>query len=238
MHTEEIDYWDGDTLCRGFVAYNKQSTQPMPCVMIAHDWSGRNEMLSEKAVQLASLGFVGFAIDMYGDAKIGNTNEEKMMLYHPLVMNRPQVAARMLAAFNTVAALSFVDKSKIAAMGYCFGGLCVLDLARAGADVKGVVSFHGTLTTPEQTVAEKILAKILVLHGYDDPLVPLSQVKQFADEMTLKKSDWQIHMYGHTQHSFTNPQANDDTLGLHYNAKADRRSWLSAIAFLQEIFNN
>lgn len=234
LQAEEIEYQMGDTVCRGFIARDKTQTMRKPCVMIAHDWTGRSDTFCEKARQLAAQGYVGFAIDMYGSAKLGHTTEEKQALLQPIIENRKIVTTLMQAAFQAALESPWVDNTKIAAMGYCFGGLCVLDLARSGADVKGVVSFHGILTAPEVAVCKKIQAKILALHGYDDPMVPPAQVNQFAKEMTTRKADWQIHMYGHTQHAFTNPEANDDALGLHYNKNADRRSWMSAELFLKE----
>ncbi len=234
LQAQEIEYQVGDTICRGFIVRDKAHPNPKPCVMIAHDWSGRSEVFCEKARQLAALGYVGFAVDMYGNARLGQTIAEKQALLNPVLANRPIVATRMLAALQAAAASPWVNEAKIAAIGYCFGGLCVLDLARAGGDVKGVVSFHGILTPPPIIICEKIRASVLVLHGYDDPMAPPSQVKQFANEMTMKNVDWQIHMYGHTQHAFTNPEANDDALGLHYNKKADQRSWASAALFLKE----
>lgn len=236
LQTEEIEYLVGDTLCRGFIASDNTLPKHKPCVLIAHDWSGRSDFFCKKAEQLATMGYIGFAVDLYGEAKTGQTTEERRALLSPIMANRPIVTTRMLGAFDTATRLSGVDATKIAAIGYCFGGLSVLDLARSGADALGVVSFHGTLLAPEQAVCEKVRAKILVLHGYDDPMVSPTEVNRFAKEMTLKKVDWQIHMYGHAQHSFTNPLANDAALGLHYNEKADRRSWASAQAFLDELF--
>lgn len=235
LQTEEIEYKVGEVVLRGFIAREKQS-KPQPCVLIAHDWSGRSDVFCEKAKQLAAKGYVGFALDMYGEAKTGRTIEEKQALLHSIIEDRKMLASRMQAAYQVVENSNWVNRNKIAAIGYCFGGLCVLDLARSGSQVNGVVSFHGILTPPETPVCKKVAAKILVLHGYDDPMVPPTQVNQFAKEMTAKNADWQIHMYGHTQHGFTNPEANDDKLGLHYNKIADRRSWSSAEQFLKEIF--
>jgi dienelactone hydrolase len=236
MLTKEIVYQDEKTVCRGFIAYDDSHLNPRPCVMIAHDWGGRHEDVCNKARQLSTMGFVGFAIDMYGQAQLGNDKAEKSALMTALVQDRKKLAARILAAFNTVAQLPQVDNTKIAAIGYCFGGLCVLDLARTGVDVKGVVSFHGLLTAPEEGNSVELRAKILVLHGYDDPLVLPEQVNKFASEMTARKADWQIHIYDLTAHSFTNPDANDDEMGLHYNPTADRRSWVSMELFLKEVF--
>jgi dienelactone hydrolase len=130
-----------------------------------------------------------------------------------------------------------VDPRRIAAMGFCFGGLCVLDLARSGADLRGVVSFHGLLTPPEPHPQYTILAKVLVLHGFDDPMAPPEQVVALGLELTEAGADWQIHAYGNTLHAFTNPRANDPGFGTVYNETADRRSWRSLREFLAEVLN-
>ncbi|KTD21978.1 dienelactone hydrolase family protein [Legionella londiniensis] len=236
LQCKEIRYFHGDTQCIGYVAYKKDSGHPKPGIMLAHDWGGRGQDICDKANQMAELGYIGFAIDMYGDAQTGETKEERRSLMYSLLENRKKIADRMLAAYHAFILLPEVNKQKIAVLGYCFGGLCALDLARTGASIQGAVSFHGLLTAPEPAVFEAIQAKILVLHGYDDPLVPPQQIDLFSTEMTQKKADWQIHMYGLTKHSFTNPKANDPEMGLHYDAKADKRSWQSAINFLHEIF--
>jgi dienelactone hydrolase len=236
IQTEEIEYLDEQTVCRGFLAYEDTNLNPKPCVLVAPDWGGRGELACHKAEQLAAMGYVGFAIDMYGQAKLGKDKKEKRALMTPLRENRKRLAARIVAAYDRAAQLPQVDATKIAAIGYCFGGLCVLDLARTGIDVKGVISFHGVLSAPEQSVLLPIPAKILILHGYDDPLVLPEEITKIAKEMTQRKADWQVHIYGLTQHSFTDPQANDDEMGLHYNEKADHRSWKSTELFLQEIF--
>lgn len=235
--TDEITYNDTNTICRGFIAYNKDGFLPRPAVMVAHDWGGRGNDACNKAIQLAQLGYVGFAIDMYGQARLAFEKPEKRALMTPFMNDRRMLIKRINSAFNVLTELPHVDKKNIAAIGYCFGGLCVLDLARSGAAVKGVVSFHGVLKAPEEELYTPTTAKILVLHGYDDPLVKPEQVNQFAVEMTARKADWQIHLYGNTAHSFTNPLANDDEMGLHYSELADQRSWQTTEAFLKEIFS-
>ena len=142
----------------------------------------------------------------------------------------------MLAARDTLIAMPEVDSDRVAAMGYCFGGLCVLDLARSGVDIKGVISFHGLLNAPEHLKPQPIKAKVLALHGYDDPMVPPEQVKGFCDEMTTAGADWQVHMYGNTKHAFTNPQAHDLDLGTIYNPVAESRAVESMLDFLEELF--
>jgi dienelactone hydrolase len=236
IETEEIAYYDGETRCLGFIAYSRDLLTPSPCVMIAPDWGGRGEEACNKALKLASMGYVGFVIDMYGQAKIGLTKDEKRALMTPLRQNRTALADRIVTAFNTVAQIPQVNPAQIAAIGYCFGGLCVLDLARAGVDIKGVVSFHGLLAPPEGIGFTPIPAKILILHGNDDPLVPPQEITAFSQEMTQRHVDWQIHIYGLTAHSFTDSKANDDEMGLHYNEKADQRSWQSTEQFLYELF--
>ncbi len=231
----EISYTDGTTTCLGFVA-RQEGTSNMPCILVAHDWTGRDDLVCSKARQLAEMGYVGFAIDMYGQAKRGKNKVENRALMTPLRENRSRLVARIRAAFHAASQLPFVDPANMAAIGYCFGGLCVLDLARSGADLKGVVSFHGLLSSSSVFSDDTVIQpKILVLHGYDDPLISPEDVMQFSEEMTQKNADWQVHMYGHTAHSFTNPQADDDELGLHYNKTADARSWASALLFLREV---
>lgn len=235
--TKEIDYRVGDTVCRGFLAYNDQYAEPLPGILVAHDWGGRGAGACNKARQLAELGYVAFALDMYGDARLGHDKVEKRALLTSLLTERRgRLIARVDAALATLRGCEQVDGSRVAAIGYCFGGLCVLDLIRSGADLKGVVSFHGMLTSPEGMDWTPLNTKVLVFHGYDDPLVKPAQVDEFAREMTARGVDWQVHLYGLTAHSFTDPLANDDEMGLHYNPVADRRSWESTVDFLRELF--
>jgi len=241
MHTREIEYKHGELTLRGYFATD--SRQPRPCVLIAHPWVGRGAFVIEKAKYLAELGYAGFAVDMYGDARLGADKDECAALMNPLLSDRDHIKTRMLAALECVQGLAEVDRKNIAAMGYCFGGMCVLDLARSGVDIKGVVSFHGLLDSPWDTDAKcnendaaKIAAKILVLHGYDDPMAPPEKVLTFTREMTNAEADWQMHMYGQTLHAFTNPEANDKAFGTVYDKTADKRSLIAMKNFLAEIF--
>lgn len=236
--TDEINYKDDNTICRGFLAYNNKYLSPQPAVLIAHDWGGRGTYACNKAIELASLGYIGFAIDMYGQAQLAVDTIEKRALMTPFINDRIMLFQRINAALTLLSQLPQVDKNNIAAMGYCFGGLCVLDLARWGLGIKAAVSFHGVLKAPDLVIPAPIKAKVLVLHGYDDPLVTPEQVNQFALEMTARHADWQIHLYGQTAHSFTNPLANDAELGLHYNKLADMRSWQTTMTFLHEAFTD
>lgn len=235
--SQELIYRDGSTECLGFVAYPGELTHSKPCVLIVHDWGGRSNSFCDKALQLAEMGYIGFAVDMYGNGKLGETKEEKRVLMTPFRQDRNLLLDRISAAFHFASELKEVDATKIAAIGYCFGGLCVLDLARSGVDLKGAVSFHGVLSASQEVNNPSILAKILVLHGYDDTIILPQDVYQFAKEMNEKNADWQIEMYGLTSHSFTDPTANDSEMGLHYNSVTDHRSWKSTESFLQDIFS-
>ncbi len=232
-----INYVDGDTLLEGFFAFDDAIQGQRPAVLISHAWAGRSEFTAEKAREFAKLGYVGFALDMYGAGKLGQTDEECGALMRPFMENREMLQRRILAALANVRLLPWVDDKKIAAIGFCFGGLCVLDLARSGANVKGVVSFHGLLHAPTDLENSEIIAKVLVLHGHDDPLVPPKQVAAFEQEMTQAKNvDWQLHAYGNTVHAFTNPQAKDFAAGYKFDEKANHRSWQTMTNFLTEIF--
>lgn len=236
VQTREVEYFDGDVRMLGFLAYDDAVSVPVPAVLVAHMWGGREGFVCDKARALAELGYVGFALDLYGDAKVGLSPEENARLMQPFLEDRALLQRRMQLALEAVRGLDRVDRTRIAAIGFCFGGLCVLDLARTGADVCGVVSFHGLLKPPGNTQGNKIQAKVLVLHGHDDPMVPVEDVVALEQELTEAGADWQVHVYGHTMHAFTNPKANDPSFGTVYHPVADRRSWLAMRNFLEEIF--
>ena len=231
-----INYVDGDTRLEGFFAFDDAIQGQRPAVLVSHAWAGRSEFTAEKARELAKLGYVGFALDMYGAEKLGQTHEECGALMRPFMENREMLQRRILAALANVRLLPWVDDKKIAAIGFCFGGLCVLDLARSGANVKGVVSFHGLLHAPTDLENSEIIAKVLVLHGHDDPLAPPKQVAAFEQEMTQAGVDWQLHVYGNTVHAFTNPLASDFAAGYKFSPNANQRSWQAMTNFFTEIF--
>jgi len=221
-----IGYLDGDVLLEAYFAFDDAITERRPAVLISHAWGGRDDFVAEKANKLAELGYVGFALDMYGKGVRGSSPEQNSKLMQPFMADRGLLQKRIKAALYAVRLLPWVDDSKIAAMGFCFGGLCVLDLARAGADLKGVVSFHGLLGAPDNLETNAIKAKVLALHGHDDPMGPFEQVLAFEQEMTKAGADWQLHTYGHTMHAFTNPKANDPAFGTVYQANADKKNLL------------
>jgi dienelactone hydrolase len=234
--TEEKKYSHGDVELKGLIAKNADDTGMRPGVMIIHDWSGCNESAKEQARLLAAKGYVAFAIDMYGDGRVGQTNEEKEKLMQPLVSNRVLLRERVELALTTFTQTPEVNANAIAVIGFCFGGLCALDLARTGADIQGVVSFHGLLNADTHFKTKSIKAKVLVLHGYDDPMVTPKSVNEFCEEMTKAKADWQVLMFGNTSHAFTNPLANDPNLGTIYNPLTSRRAFAQMHTFFEEIF--
>lgn len=237
MQTQTIEYQDGDTTLEGYVAWDDSISGPRPAVLVGHDWTGRRDFATGKAEEMARLGYVGFALDMYGKGVFGADGdvEGNTALMGPLAGDRAALRARMMAALEAVRGLDVVDASKVGAMGYCFGGMCVLELARAGADVGGVISIHG-IFSPGDVPNEKITAKVLCLHGQDDPMVPPEQVLDFENEMSAAGADWQVHAYGGTMHAFTNPHANDPGFGTVYNPVADKRATQSIQNFFDEIF--
>ncbi|RLA63407.1 MAG: carboxymethylenebutenolidase [Epsilonproteobacteria bacterium] len=232
MKKEEINY--GDNLI-GYMAHDESKEGKLPAVLIAPAWAGRDKIHMKMAESIAELGLVGFTLDMYGDAKTGNSIEENNELITPFMQDRELLKNRILSAFEKVKTLPNVDENKIAAIGFCFGGLCVLDLARSGADLKGVISFHGLLMPPNLP-KNKIRAKVLACHGNDDPMVNHEAVIGLTKELTEAEADWQIHIYGNTKHAFTNQDANSPELGIVYNETARKRSFQSMENFLSEIF--
>ena len=232
MKTETVNYQAKNIDLKGYVAYPDDDNAPL--VLIAHTWAGKDEFVHKRAEDLAALGYIGFAVDMYGNGKVGADTAENESLMTPLVSDRDLLKDRIVSALNYGKSLSEVDSSRVAAIGYCFGGLVVLDLARSGEDLSGVVSFHGLLM-PSDISEKGIKAKILVLHGERDPMVPLDMVDTFQKEMTEADADWQLHSYGGTYHAFTNPDANDPNLGTQFNKSANDRSWQSMKNFFAEI---
>ena len=235
VREQPVEYRCGDALLEGFLCYDETQPGPLPAVLISHAWGGRDEFVEKKARRLATHGYAVFALDMYGKGKRGTTPDECSALMTPFVQDRSLLARRINSALTCVKNQPQVDARRVAAMGFCFGGMCVLDLARSGADVRGVVSFHGLLKPNGLPPPASIPAKILVLHGYDDPMAPPEDVLALGNELTRAKADWQIHAYGGTMHSFTNPAANNAAGGMLYNDKAQRRSWHSLMQFLEEV---
>jgi dienelactone hydrolase len=236
--TQTVEYKQGDTVLEGYLAYDDSFQGKRPGVLVVHEWYGLGKHAKTKAEELAKLGYVALAADIYGKGIRPQTNEEAAKIAGEYRSgDRKLLRARAQAGLDELKKQPLVDPNQTAAIGFCFGGTTVLELARSGADVSGVVSFHGGLNTPNPQDAKNIKAKVLALHGADDPFVPLEEVKAFQEEMRQAKVDWQYVSYGGAVHSFTNPEAgSDNSKGAAYNLSADRRSWQAMQDFFKEIF--
>lgn len=213
-----------------------------PAILVAHAWRGLDDFAKNKAQELASMGYIAFTADLYGGGKVVQTNEESAALMMPLFIDRATLQKRIRAAYDLVFRHPLVDISKIGGIGFCFGGLTIIELLRSGADVRGVVSFHGILGNQmgdqkAQTVpiANSIKGSLLILHGHEDPLVSNEDIQKLQTKLTEARVDWQMHIYGHTAHAFTNPLAQDKEGGLMFNPKAARRAWQAMGNFFNEI---
>lgn len=231
-----IEYSDGDVVLEGMLAWDDSVPGPRPGILVSHAWGGRSDFEDGKANGLAGLGYVAFSLDLYGKGIRGSNAEENSALMQPFLDDRAMLQKRLLVSLTTLREQVEVDSSKVAAIGFCFGGLCVLDIARTGEDLAGVVSFHGLFGAPGNTDKNSIRAKVLALHGWDDPMATPQDVIALSKEITAMGADWQLHAYGNTMHAFTNPAANDKVSGTVYDAAADRRSWIAMQNFLQELF--
>lgn len=231
MHTELLPYRDGDDRFDAFVA-RPDGVGPHPAILVCHTWRGRDAFAEARTRRLAELGYVGAAIDLYGLGRRGTDRETCQALMMELVGDPPRLRRRLAAAYQAVRALDVVDPHRVGAIGFCFGGLCAILAARMGLPLQGVVSFHGLLKVGEK-LDEKVQARVLVLHGQDDPMVPASDIAAFAEEMKRIGADWQLHVYPGAKHGFTDPRANDPEMGLVYDEDADRRSWMAMRRFFE-----
>lgn len=242
--TRTYEYADGDTLLEGYFASPDTrdafeaatSTIPPRTILIAHMWGGRTEFVCEQARRLAQLGYSAFALDMYGKGIFGGNNEENARLMQPFIDDRRLLLRRVNAALAALNELSDASAENLVAIGYCFGGLCVLDLARSGANLKGIVSIHGLLDPPAGVPGKPVKAKVLVLHGHLDPMADLNSLKALQEELAHTRTDWQTILYGNSLHAFTNPAANNAQLGTVYNPVSSRRAWRAMLNFFDDCF--
>lgn len=236
VHGEFLDYRCGDDVFEAYVARPSTADGPCPTVLVAHDWSGLNAGIRAVTDRVARLGYTAFALDAYGKGVRGDETGDNTHLMTPLLADRGLLRRRLLAALDAARTHPAVDPGRVAAIGYCFGGLGVLDLARAGApDLRGVVSFHGIFAPPNLGPQGPITTKVLILHGWEDPLAPPAEVLAIASELTAAGADWQLHAYGHALHAFTFAGANFPERGVVYHPDADRRSWQAMRNFLGEV---
>ena len=237
----EVEYRSGTTVLKGYLAEDTAVKGKRPAVLVVHEWWGHNEYARKRAMMLAELGYVALAVDMYGDGKTAGHPDDAGKFAGEVMKNKAVGEARFNAALDFVKQQPLVDTTRIAAIGYCFGGGVVLHMARKGSDLKGVASFHGSLATDAPAQAGAVKTRILVFTGEADKMIPPEQVAAFKDEMTKAGASFRVVVYPGVMHSFTNPDA--DKLGaqfklpLAYDKKADEDSWAQAKKFFTEIFS-
>ena len=221
----------------GVFAHDDEVEAARPGVLICPNVLGQKEADNVVAERLAGLGYVGFACDVFGQGRRAQRGPDMRRYMDEMMADRSALRDRLAASLAVLQDHPSVDARRTAAIGYCFGGLCVLDLARSGADLLGGVSFHGVFGRPDYTNVQPITAKLLVCHGWDDPLAPPDAVVALAAELTEARADWQLHAYGHAGHAFTDESARDTGMpGFGYDENADRRSWAAMQGFLRELF--
>ena len=235
LDTREVEYRHDKALLSGFFALNKKQSGRRPAIIVCHAWSGRDQFSCDKAIEIAERGYVGFALDVYGKGVLGTSFDQKTKLMSPFLDDRSHLDQRLRVAYDALVEQPEVDKERIAAIGFCFGGLCVLDMVRSGVNVRGVVSFHGLLKGRPQSSVANTDSRILLLHGDGDPMVSFDDVGGLREELNTMGAPWQMHVYGKVKHAFTNPQANDEKLGTVYDAEADRHSHQLMWHFLDEV---
>ena len=242
IHGEPVEYTAGNVVLKGYLAYDDGIKGKLPGVLVVHEWWGHNEYARKRARMLAALGYTALAVDMYGDGKQATHPDDAGKFAGAVMQNMETGKARFMAAFDLLRKHMNTDKDRVAAIGYCFGGGVVLQMARLGVDLDGVVSFHGSLSTAKPAKPGTVKAKILVCHGAEDQFITGEQIDKFKEEMKKAKADFQFISYPGATHSFTNPEA--DTFAkkfgmpLAYNAEADEKSWEDMQKFFKAIFKN
>ena len=237
VHTETVEYHDGTVVLEGYLAYDDSTTATRPGILIVHEWMGLGPYAKRRAEQLAQLGYVAFAADMYGKGVRAADHAEAAKLAGIYKSDRRLMRARIAAALEQLKSYPMTDARRLAVIGYCFGGTAALELARSGADILGVVTFHGALDTPHPEDATHIKARLLICHGGDDPYVHPADVERFKQEMDQAGVRYRVIVYPGAVHSFTVAEAGGDpSKGMAYNAAADHASWDAMQAFFKEIF--
>ena len=239
VKTETIVYKHGDQTFKGYLAYDDTLSRMRPGILVVHEWWGLDDYARKRAQQLAKMGYVAFAADMYGDGKTTEHPKEAGEMAGMVRKNQKEWQARAQAGLKVLRDNPHVDGTKLAAIGYCFGGSTALQLAYSGADIKAAVTFHAALPAPDKNQAEAIRAKILICHGADDSFVPENSVQKVRAAYEQAGVDYTLIYFGGAVHSFTVPGANERGLkGMAYNAAADRRSWAAMTELFHEVFGN
>ena len=237
IKTQELEYRAGNTVLQGFMAWDDAARGRRPGVLVVHEWWGHNEHARNQARRLAEAGYVGFALDMYGKGKVTTHPQEAQAFASEATKDPAVLAARFNAALQLLKRDPHVDTTRMAAIGYCFGGAVVLGMARGGADLAAVVTFHGALATTSPAQPGKVKARILVLAGGADPFVPPEQVEAFKKEMQAAGARFEVVTYPGAKHGFTNPDAAKYGMSqLAYDAAADRESWAAMLKLFKEIW--
>lgn len=236
IQTRPLHYGPAELALEGMLAFDDALPGKRPVVLLAPTIRGRTDFEEEKARELAKQGYLALALDLYGGGKVVRPPEEARALMDALNNDRSLLLERMQMAFNAASQLPEAEPNRMAAIGFCFGGKCVLDLARSGADLAAVASFHGLYDAPGINRDTPIKARVLILHGWDDPLAPPDTVVALGRELTRKQAPWELVAFGHTGHAFTNPLADGTVKGLAYNAGASERAWGRMCSFLEAAF--
>jgi len=236
IKSEVFEYYLDGSVFEGILCWDDSIQSRRPGVLVSHAWFGQSDFENQKAKDLAQMGYVAFALDMYGKGRRASNPDEAGELMHECVDDRMLLRSRILNALSVLQNHDLVDNDRIGGIGFCFGGRCMLDLARTGVDIKGVVSYHGIYDAPNIEYTEPIKAAVLVLHGWDDPLAKPEQTIALGHELTSRKADWQILAFGHTGHAFTNPQAASPESGMSYMESSNRRGWQTMTNFFEEVF--
>ncbi len=237
MQHEIYKYACGDLPCEGFVARKAALDLPAPVVVICHHWSGRDALMDQRTKEVAAMGYIAFAADLYGRHQIGTESESCAALMNPFIADRAMLRERLRATVAAAQRIPGADGKKIVVMGFCFGGLCALDCARAGIPgVIGVAAFHGLFTAPNLGPQQPITARVLAMHGFDDPLAPPDAMLALTKEMTSAGARWEIDVYGNTVRAFTNPAAQDKASGMNFDATTCARAFTRLEGFLKECF--
>lgn len=238
---KEVSYTANGTTMKGYIAYDDAFKGKRPAVLVVHEWWGHNDYVRHRADMLAQQGYTALAVDMYGDGKLAAHPDDAGKFATEVSKNMPMAKARFEAGMKLLRKQKTVDAHQLAAIGYCFGGGVVLNMARAGEPLKAVVSFHGSLSTDTPVVAGQIKARIVSFTGEDDVMITADKVAAFKQEMSDAKADFRVVTYPSVQHSFTNPDADElgkkFNLPLAYNADADKDSWQQATVFLKDVFS-
>jgi len=240
IHGEEVTYQAGHTTLKGYIAWDANKEGPRPGVIVVHEWWGHTDYVRKRANMLAELGYTALALDMYGDGRVADHPEDAMKFMQETISNVDVAKERFAAAYELLKEHEMTNPNDIAAIGYCFGGAMVLHMARFGYDLDGVVSFHGSLGTEVPAKKGAVKAKVLVLHGADDPMVPEEQIAAFKQEMEAAEVDYTFIAYPGAKHAFTNEAATENGkkfgMPIEYNEAADEESWAEMAKFLAALY--